>query len=195
MFYSKEKRPEYQAKHEGIKFGPLSTKIAASWKLLSDEEKKKFVEMHEEDKARYDKEIATYVKPDTSSESESESEDSSDDKKKTKGKAKKPRAKKDPDAPKGATNPYMCFQKERREQIKLDNPSLKTLGTLAKKMGEIWRGMSEDEKKPFVELAAKDKKRFLKEKAEYEKKKEKSWCSGFAILSGTRRLALYSLAR
>jgi len=39
-------------------------------------------------------------------------------------------------------------------------------------MGEMWRGMSEEQKKPYVELAAKDKKRFLKEKADYEKKKE-----------------------
>jgi len=182
MYYSKEKRAEYKAKQEGIGFGDLSSKIAAAWKTVTDEEKKKFIKLHEEDKERYKKEMESYAakeKPDSSSEEESDSESSDDKKKKGKGKAKKPRAKKDPNAPKAAQNPFLCFQRDRREQIKKDNPTLKTLPDMARKLGEIWRGMPPEEKKVYVEQAAKDKKRFEKEKAEYEKttkenKKQKS---------------------
>jgi len=41
----------------------------------------------------------------------------------------------------------MIFQKEQREKIKKDNPELQGVPAIAKKTGEIWRGMSEKEKK------------------------------------------------
>jgi len=67
----------------------------------------------------------------------------------------------------------MYFQKEKREQIKKDNPTLKTLPQFAKKMGEIWQGMKEDEKKPYVELATKDKARYEVENKAYKEKLER----------------------
>jgi len=149
MYYSKDKRAEYKAKHEGIGFGDLSSKIAAAWKTVTDEEKKKFIKLHEADKERYKKEMENYAanKPDSSSEEESDSESSDDKKKKGKGKAKKAKAKRDPNLPKAAQNPFLCFQRDKREQIKKDNPSLKTIADMSKKLGEIWRGMSPEEKK------------------------------------------------
>jgi len=152
----------------------MSSKIAAAWKTVTDEEKKKFIKLHEEDKERYKKEMESYAKPESSSEEESDSESSDDKKKKGKGKAKKSKPKKDPNEPKKATNAFLCFQKDKREQIQKDNPTLKRLPEMAKKLGEIWRGMSPDDRKVYVEQAAKDKKRYEKEKAEYDKTKEKS---------------------
>jgi len=67
----------------------------------------------------------------------------------------------------------MIFQKEQRENIKKDNPSLQGVPALAKKMGEIWRGMDEKQKKPYTEKAEKDKQRYDKEMEEYNKKKKK----------------------
>jgi len=72
----------------------------------------------------------------------------------------------------------MYFQREQREQIKKDNPTLKTLPQVAKKLGEIWGKMTEEEKKPYVEMATKDKARYevqnkaYKEKLEREKKEK-----------------------
>jgi len=43
----------------------------------------------------------------------------------------------------------MFFQKEQREKIKKDNPTLKTLPQLAKKMGEIWGLMNDEQKKVY----------------------------------------------
>jgi len=155
--------------------------MSQSWKKLTDEEKKKYQVLADKDKERHKKEMKNYKKSESSSSSSSDSSsdsdsDSSDDKKKKKkGRRKGKKKKKDPNAPKPATNPYMFFQNEKREQIKKDNPELKKLTDVAKKTGAIWRAMTEEEKKPYKEQAAKDKKRFETEKAEYEKnKKEKS---------------------
>jgi hypothetical protein len=67
----------------------------------------------------------------------------------------------------------MYFQKEKREQIKKDNPTLKTLPQFAKKMGEIWQGMNDEQKKPYVELAVKDKGRYEVESKAYKEKLER----------------------
>jgi len=67
----------------------------------------------------------------------------------------------------------MYFQNAHREQIKKDNPHLKTLPQFAKKMGEVWRMMSEEEKKPYMELADKDKLRYEQENKAYKEKLER----------------------
>jgi len=74
----------------------------------------------------------------------------------------------------------MFFQKEQREKIKKDNPTLKTLPQLAKKMGEIWGLMNDEQKKRYQDQAGQDKLRYeeenkaYKEKLELEKKRETS---------------------
>jgi hypothetical protein len=67
----------------------------------------------------------------------------------------------------------MYFQKEQRDQIKKDNPTLKTLPQVAKKMGELWGKMTDEQKKPYLELASKDKLRYEKEIKEYKEKLER----------------------
>uniref|UniRef100_A0A6B2LIQ4 HMG box domain-containing protein n=1 Tax=Arcella intermedia TaxID=1963864 RepID=A0A6B2LIQ4_9EUKA len=167
MFYSKEKRPELQAKHKGIKFGDLSKMISKSWKTLSEEEKKRYNDLHDKDKERHRQEMKTYVKPDSSN--DSESSDDSSSKKKKKPKKKRAKKEKDPNAPKPAANAYMLFQKERRAEIKSQNPNLKAVTEIAKKLGEMWRGMTEEEKKKYTKQAEQDKERFKKETEEYKK--------------------------
>jgi len=167
-FYLKAKRPEFQEKNPGMKFIDLSKKISAQWKTLGDADKKDYTDLYEKDKKRYQDELKTF-KP-----SSSESDDSSDDNKK-KGKVKgkkKTKRERDPNQPKQATNAYMFFQKERRESIKKQYPELKTLPLMAKKMGEIWKGFTEEDKRPFVEMATKDKKRYEVDMALYKKQNE-----------------------
>jgi len=65
----------------------------------------------------------------------------------------------------------MIFQREHREQFKKDHPNLTGVPAIAKKMGEIWRGMNEKEKQPYNEKAEKDKQRYEREMEEYNKKK------------------------
>ena len=45
-------------------------------------------------------------------------------------------------------SPYMKFCKQTRAKIVEENPKL-TFGEVGRKMGEMWREMSDDEKKKF----------------------------------------------
>jgi len=56
---------------------------------------------------------------------------------------------KDPAAPKRASNAYMIFCKERRVTLKQERPEL-PFGQLGKTLGEMWRAMSVEEKKKYM---------------------------------------------
>eukprot|EP00456_Euglypha_rotunda_P035166 TRINITY_DN2710_c0_g1_i9.p1 TRINITY_DN2710_c0_g1~~TRINITY_DN2710_c0_g1_i9.p1 ORF type:complete len:178 (-),score=55.68 TRINITY_DN2710_c0_g1_i9:22-555(-) len=78
-------------------------------------------------------------------------------------KGKKARKKKDPDAPKKALTAWMYYGQERRPKLKAKHPDMKQ-SEILQIMGKEWKELSKDEKKPFDEQAAKDKKRYEKEK-------------------------------
>ncbi|KAJ2227778.1 Non-histone chromosomal protein 6 [Coemansia sp. RSA 1722] len=76
------------------------------------------------------------------------------------------RAKKDPNAPKRALSAYMFFSQANRKTVKDDNPEA-TFGNIGKILGDMWKGMSDKEKAPFVKQAEDDKKRYEVQKAAY----------------------------
>ncbi|GAN07545.1 non-histone chromosomal protein 6 [Mucor ambiguus] len=76
----------------------------------------------------------------------------------------KKRGKKDPNAPKRGLSAYMFFSQDKRAQVKEENPEA-SFGTLGKLLGEKWKAMSDEEKKPYVDKAEADKKRYEDEKA------------------------------
>jgi hypothetical protein len=57
----------------------------------------------------------------------------------------------------------MFFSKAKRPQIKEENEEM-SFGELGTAVGEAWRGLSADEKKPFEKLAKEDKARYEREK-------------------------------
>ncbi|KAI5830367.1 hypothetical protein K523DRAFT_239947, partial [Schizophyllum commune Tattone D] len=77
------------------------------------------------------------------------------------------KAKKDPNAPKRALSAYMFFSQDWRERVKAENPDA-SFGELGKILGAKWKEMDDDEKKPYVEKAAKDKERAEADKAAYD---------------------------
>ncbi|KAI8390215.1 high mobility group box domain-containing protein [Blakeslea trispora] len=77
---------------------------------------------------------------------------------------KKRRTKKDPNSPKRGLSAYMFFSQERRATVKEENPEA-SFGQIGKILGEKWQAMSAEEKKPYVEKAEADKKRYESEKA------------------------------
>ncbi|KAL7411578.1 high mobility group box domain-containing protein [Mrakia frigida] len=86
----------------------------------------------------------------------------------TSTKDKKPaKAPKDKNAPKKALSSYMIFSQEQRAKVKEDNPSA-TFGELGKLLGAKWKGLSDGEKQPYVDLADKDKIRASEAAAAYE---------------------------
>jgi hypothetical protein len=87
------------------------------------------------------------------------------------GKKKTKKAKKDPNAPKGALSAFMIFSNETRPKIKSSEPELK-LTEVSKKIGEMWKALTEAQKKPYVKKAEKDKERYEKEKKAFLSKKD-----------------------
>lgn len=109
------------------------------------------------DKARYESEMKDYVPPKGSKEDAKNS------------KAKKPKAKKDPNAPKKPLTSFMLFSKEVRTRIQKENPSM-TFGELGKKIGELFRGLSSSEKQKYEDMFKEEKERYKKQMQEFENK-------------------------
>ncbi|GMH95800.1 hypothetical protein TrVE_jg12761 [Triparma verrucosa] len=163
MFFSNASRAQIKEENPGIAFGAIATKISEKWKELSEDDKIPFEEKAAADKERYNKEMETYVPPD----------DLSDDEPASKGKkspTKKKAPKKDPNAPKGAKGSYMFFQAAKRVELKAENPEI-SFGDMSKKIGELWKACTDEEKKPFEDQAAEDKERYSRETEAYNKLK------------------------
>ncbi|KAJ7682888.1 high mobility group box domain-containing protein [Mycena rosella] len=82
-------------------------------------------------------------------------------------KAPRGKGKKDPNAPKRALSAYMFFSQDWRERIKTENPEA-GFGEVGKLLGAKWKELDDEEKKPYVDQAAKDKTRAEDEKNAYE---------------------------
>mmetsp|Transcript_1536 Transcript_1536/g.4559 ORF Transcript_1536/g.4559 Transcript_1536/m.4559 type:complete len:165 (-) Transcript_1536:419-913(-) len=83
-------------------------------------------------------------------------------------KPKKVKAKKDPNAPKKPSGAYIWFCNDRRPAIKADHPEW-GIGEIGKELGNIWKTLSDSDKKPFVKKAEEDKERYVKADAAYKK--------------------------
>jgi len=69
--------------------------------------------------------------------------------------------------PKRGLTAYMLFSQSKRPEIKAKNPNA-TFGELGKLLGEAWKAIDEEDKKPFTEAAAKDKIRYQKDLAQFK---------------------------
>ena len=80
---------------------------------------------------------------------------------------KRERRDRDPKAPKSATSAYMYFSKHHRMLLKQENADL-SFGDLGKTVGAMWKAATPEEKRPFEELAAEDRARYLSELSQYK---------------------------
>merc|ERR1712243_230014 len=88
--------------------------------------------------------------------------DSEDEAPKQKRKTKK----KDPNAPKRPTSAYFFYAGDVRPGIREENPDMKITEVMSL-IGQQWRELEEEDKKPYEEQAAKDRKRYEKEMKAY----------------------------
>ncbi|XP_014678261.1 PREDICTED: DNA-binding protein MNB1B-like [Priapulus caudatus] len=79
------------------------------------------------------------------------------------GKAKRKRKAKDPNAPKRGSSAYLFFMKAFREQLASEGTKMSSMTELTKVAAEKWSKLSEEQKKPFSDQAAKDKARYQEE--------------------------------
>ena len=149
IYFSEANREAVKKSNPDASFGDIGKLLSQKWKEISADEKAKFEAMATKDKARYQEEMADYTPPKGST---------------TKGAGKK---KKDPNAPKRPTNAFMFFSNEMRPKIKAENPDLK-MGEVGKRLGELYREMSSEDKEKYDAMAKKDKARFAEETAAYK---------------------------
>ncbi|CAO2587179.1 High mobility group protein B1 [Lemmus lemmus] len=123
-------REEHKKKHPdaSVNFSEFSKKCSERWKTMSAKEKGKFEDMAKADKARYEREMKTYIPP--------------------KGETKKKF--KDPNAPQRPPSAFL-FCSEYHPKIKGEHPGL-SIGDVAKKLGEMWNNTA---KKKAAELKEK----------------------------------------
>lgn len=78
---------------------------------------------------------------------------------------------KDGNYPKRPNNPWIKFSSSERERVARENPGSRN-EMVTKLLGKIWRGMSEQERKPYGDLYREERKVFEEKKAEYGKLRE-----------------------
>ena len=108
----------------------------------------------------------TYISPHSYAPSQKKRKADEDEPKKPAKKAKK---KKDPNAPKGKSSAFIFFGSATRAEIKAAHPDW-SLGDVGRELGKRWKELSEDDKKPYHDLAAKDAERYKTEMEAYKAK-------------------------
>ncbi|MXQ98636.1 hypothetical protein E5288_WYG002660 [Bos mutus] len=156
----KKKNPEVP-----VNFAEFSKKCSERWKTMSGKEKSKFDEMAKADKVRYDREMKDY------------------------GPAKGGKKKKDPNAPKRPPSGFFLFCSEFRPKIKSANPGI-SIGDVAKKLGEMWNNLSDSEKQPYINKAAKLKEKYEKDVADYKSKGKFDGAKGAAKVARKKECAV-----
>ncbi|CAH1105546.1 unnamed protein product [Psylliodes chrysocephalus] len=153
-FFVQTCREEHKKKHpeENVVFAEFSKKCAERWKTMLDKEKKRFHEMAENDKKRYDTEMQSYTPP-----------------KGEKQRGKKRKQVKDPNAPKRSLSAFFWFSNDERGKVKAHNPEY-GVGDIAKELGRRWADADQETKGKYEVLADKDKARYEKEMTAYKKR-------------------------
>ncbi|CAO2579687.1 High mobility group protein B1 [Lemmus lemmus] len=132
-FFVQTCREEHKKKHPdaSVNFSEFSKKCSERWKTMSAKEKGKFEDMANADKARYEREMKTYIPP--------------------KGETKKKF--KDPNAPKRPPSAFFLFCSEYRLKIKGEHPGL-SIGDVAKKDKQPYEKKAAELKKYEKDIAA-----------------------------------------
>jgi len=159
LLYQNAMRNSFKQENPGMTFGQLAKYTSCMYKNLTPEEKATWVGKAEDDKKRYDEQIAQYVPPPGH-----DARGNLIDDLRTKRKNKK--SPKDPDAPKRASGAYVFFTNEMRPIIMKEFPGIKFVD-MGRILGERWRALSTDEKTKHEELAMNDKTRFQVEMQQY----------------------------
>lgn len=81
-------------------------------------------------------------------------------------KQKKQKAQKDENAPKKGKSAFLYYVENKKDDCKKENPDLKHKEVISK-LSKQWNALSDGDKKPFQDLAERDKERFKKEKEAY----------------------------
>jgi high mobility group protein B2 len=159
LLYQNAMREQFKRENPGMTFGQLAKYTSHMYKNLTPEEKATWEARAQQDKARYDAELASYVPPPGHDARGVLIEDNRPRKRNKRGP-------KDPAAPKRASGAYVFFTNEMRPKVCVEFPGIKFVD-LGKVLGERWRALTPEEKKRYEDMAAEDKIRFQVEMQQY----------------------------
>ena len=149
LYFSTTNRDRIKEANPDADFGEINKMLGAEWKRMDSDDKAKYEAMAKQDKARYATEMKSYSPVKGASTA-----------------ASKKKAK-DPNAPKRALTSFMFFSSEMRPKIKEEDPDL-SFGDIGKKLGELFRALSPEEKEKYDAMARKDKDRYDRAMAAYK---------------------------
>lgn len=159
LLYQNAMREQFKRENPGMTFGQLAKYTSHMYKNLTPAEKATWEARAQQDKVRYDAELAAYVPPPGHDARGVLIEEH-------RPKRRNKRAPKDPAAPKRASGAYVFFTNEMRPKVLQEYPGIKFV-ELGKVLGERWRALTPEEKKRYEEIAAEDKVRFQLEMQQY----------------------------
>lgn len=99
----------------------------------------------------------------------------------------KPKEKKDKNAPKSPSNPYIIFSREKRSSLQDKYPDMGPKG-ITQKLGEMWKEMSEEDKEKYVKDAEQDKERYKEEMTKYREESKTDDISNISTIENDKKL-------
>jgi len=145
IFFCKANRDEVKNKNPNMSNLDITKELGLLWKKLSEDKKKPYEKLAEQDKLRFQQEKETYVPP-------PHLEDVKSKKKVNTG-------------PKKAKTAYICFSKVERVKVKDEFPDM-SAQDIMRTVGVRWKKLTEEEKEPYQKMALEDKERFNAELVE-----------------------------
>lgn len=147
IIFGNENRERVKAENPDAKITEILAKIGEAWKAAPESKKGLYRKRAEEDRERYEREMAKYLAAGGSVHKRGG----------TSGKKEK-----DPNAPKRALSAYMYFAND----FRIKNPNM-SMTEQMKAAGAAWKALNDHLKSPYEAKAAKDKERYEREKAAY----------------------------
>ncbi|KAE9614082.1 putative chromatin remodeling & transcriptional activation HMG family [Lupinus albus] len=179
ILWCKDQWNEIKKENPEAEFKEISNMLGAKWKTVSAEEKRPYEE-------KYHVERETYLQVMANEKRESEAmklleeeqkhktamellEQYIQYKQETEIKTKKNKKEKDPLKPKHPMSAYFLFTNDRRPALLAEN---KKVLEVSKITAEEWKNMTEEQKKPYEQIAKKNKEKYMQEMEAYKQKKD-----------------------
>jgi len=180
MFFANHRRAELRKANPEMKITEIGKELGKMWKELSDEERKPYQAQADEDKVRYIKAKESYSPPTEYSSDSSDGEGG-----RARKKRKKKKKVKDPKKPKRSMSSFMFFANVKRAEVRDLHPNLK-ITEIGKKLSELWKEISPEEKQKYMDMAETDKKRYKTAMESYKPEAVKQSSSSSSSGSGSK---------
>lgn len=151
-FFVQTCRTEHKKLHpdENVELSEFSRQCSERWKTMSEEEKKKFFDLADQDKIRFNAQMQDYTPPGG----------------RRGRRSRRSKPPKDPNKPKRALSAFFFYANDERAKVRAANPDF-SVGEVAKELGRQWNELVEGDKLKYEKLAEEDRARYDREMTAY----------------------------